>query len=61
MERDALEARPAKRRREGQIYSYIEGDSDSLFSHSSEESVYVQNYPDDTMEDDRKPWAQHEI
>eukprot|EP00972_Heterocapsa_arctica_P075807 11181448-Heterocapsa_arctica.AAC.1 len=60
MERDVQEARPTERRREGQRYSDIEGDSDSFFSHTSEESGDVQNYPDDTMEEERKPWTKHE-
>eukprot|EP00972_Heterocapsa_arctica_P063601 9385938-Heterocapsa_arctica.AAC.1 len=61
MEKDAIEARPAKRRREGERDSDIEGDSDIFFRHASEESRYFQNHPDDTMEDERKPWAKHEL
>eukprot|EP00972_Heterocapsa_arctica_P105343 15522644-Heterocapsa_arctica.AAC.1 len=61
MERDVQDTRPAKRRREGQTYSYIEEDSDIFFSHTSEESSKVQNYPDETMEEDRKVWTEHEI
>eukprot|EP00972_Heterocapsa_arctica_P020460 3017277-Heterocapsa_arctica.AAC.1 len=59
MERDVAEERPAKRRREGQRDSDIEGDSDSIYNNS-EESEDFQNYPFIETEG-RKPWMKHEI
>eukprot|EP00972_Heterocapsa_arctica_P055723 8220460-Heterocapsa_arctica.AAC.1 len=59
MERDVAEARPAKRRREGQRNSDIEEESDSGYHssyHDSRESGDYQNYHPMMLED-RRPWT----
>eukprot|EP00972_Heterocapsa_arctica_P051653 7599684-Heterocapsa_arctica.AAC.1 len=60
MERDVAEARPAKRRREGQKYSEIESDSGyrSSYHTSSGEGG---DYPDYQTMMDRIPWTKNDV